>query len=107
MESNSKTKSAFAENIAYARRLRGWTQEEAAVKLGILHSTLGAYEEDRAWVRKETLVKMVEVYQIENVYKFLTDSEYFKIKPPKLKTGRKSKSTHVQKLYAKNFSTQQ
>jgi transcriptional regulator with XRE-family HTH domain len=36
------------QNLKYLRKLRGWTQEEFAIKLNIKRSLLGAYEEERA-----------------------------------------------------------
>ena len=40
--------SQAGQNLKYLRKLRGWTQEEFAVKLGIKRSLVGAYEEERA-----------------------------------------------------------
>ena len=36
--------SQAGQNLKYLRKLRGWTQEEFAVKLGIKRSLIGAYE---------------------------------------------------------------
>ena len=40
--------SLAGQNLKYLRKLRGWTQEEFANKLGIKRSLVGAYEEERA-----------------------------------------------------------
>jgi transcriptional regulator with XRE-family HTH domain len=48
--------SQAGQNLKYLRKLRGWTQEEFAVKLGIKRSLIGAYEEERADPRLEVLV---------------------------------------------------
>ena len=40
--------SLAGQNLKYLRKLRGWTQEEFATKLGIKRSLIGAYEEERA-----------------------------------------------------------
>jgi transcriptional regulator with XRE-family HTH domain len=42
-------------NLKYLRKLRGWTQEEFASKLGIKRSLIGAYEEERAEPRTDVL----------------------------------------------------
>lgn len=47
--------STAGKNLKYLRKLRGWTQEEFAVKLKIKRSLLGAYEEERAEPRIEVL----------------------------------------------------
>ena len=47
--------SIAGQNLKYLRKLRGWTQEEFASKLGIKRSLLGAYEEERAEPRLEVL----------------------------------------------------
>ena len=47
--------STAGKNLKYLRKLRGWTQEEFAVKLGIKRSLLGAYEEERAEPRLDTI----------------------------------------------------
>ena len=46
--------SQAGQNLKYLRKLRGWTQEEFAVKLGIKRSLIGAYEEERADPRLAT-----------------------------------------------------
>ena len=47
--------SVAGQNLKYLRKLRGWTQEEFAAKLGIKRSLLGAYEEERAEPRIDVL----------------------------------------------------
>lgn len=52
------------QNLKYLRRLKGWTQEEFAAKLGIKRSLLGAYEEERAEPRYEVLEKVSDLFKI-------------------------------------------
>ncbi|MBM3440217.1 MAG: helix-turn-helix transcriptional regulator, partial [Bacteroidetes bacterium] len=52
------------QNIKYLRRLKGWTQEEFAVKLGIKRSLLGAYEEERAEPRYDVLEKVSDLFKV-------------------------------------------
>jgi transcriptional regulator with XRE-family HTH domain len=52
------------QNLKYLRRLRGWTQEEFANKLGIKRSLLGAYEEERAEPRLEVLEVISDIFKI-------------------------------------------
>lgn len=52
------------QNLKYLRKLRNWTQQEMAVKLGIKRSLLGAYEEGRAEPRTEILEKLSDSFHI-------------------------------------------
>lgn len=51
-------------NLRYLRKLRGWTQEEMASKLGIKRSLLGAYEEERAEPRTEILEQISDMFHV-------------------------------------------
>src|SRR6476619_7231919 len=52
------------QNLKYLRKLRGWTQEEFARKLGIKRSLVGAYEEERAEPRLEVLEVISDIYKV-------------------------------------------
>ena len=52
------------QNLKYLRKLRGWTQEEFANKLGIKRSLLGAYEEERADPRLEVLEIISDMFKV-------------------------------------------
>src|SRR5687768_10260085 len=52
------------QNLKYLRKLRGWTQEEFAHKLGIKRSLLGAYEEERADPRLEVLEVISDMFKV-------------------------------------------
>ena len=52
------------QNLKYLRKLRGWTQEEFANKLGIKRSLVGAYEEERADPRLEVLEVVSEMFKV-------------------------------------------
>jgi transcriptional regulator with XRE-family HTH domain len=56
--------STAGQNLKYLRKLRGWTQEEFAVKLGIKRSLLGAYEEERAEPRIEVLEVVGDMFKL-------------------------------------------
>ena len=56
--------SQAGKNLKYLRKLRGWTQEEFAVKLGIKRSLIGAYEEERADPRLEVLEIVGEILKL-------------------------------------------
>lgn len=56
--------SQAGKNLKYLRKLRGWTQEEFAVKLGIKRSLIGAYEEERADPRLEVLEIVGEIFKL-------------------------------------------
>ena len=51
-------------NLKYLRKLRGWTQEEFAIKIGIKRSLVGAYEEERAEPRIDVLEKLSDMFKI-------------------------------------------
>lgn len=51
-------------NLKYLRKLRCWTQQEMAAKLGIKRSLLGAYEEGRAGPRNEILEKLSDLFHV-------------------------------------------
>ena len=51
-------------NLKYLRKLRGWTQEEFANKLGIKRSLIGAYEEERAEPRTDVLEIVSEIFKV-------------------------------------------
>jgi transcriptional regulator with XRE-family HTH domain len=56
--------SIAGKNLKYLRKLRGWTQEEFANKLGIKRSLIGAYEEERADPRLEVLEVVSEMFKL-------------------------------------------
>jgi transcriptional regulator with XRE-family HTH domain len=56
--------SQAGQNLKYLRKLRGWTQEEFAVKLGIKRSLIGAYEEERADPRLEVLEIVSDIFKL-------------------------------------------
>lgn len=56
--------SLAGQNLKYLRKLRGWTQEEFAGKLGIKRSLVGAYEEERADPRIDVLEKLCDMFKL-------------------------------------------
>lgn len=56
--------SQAGQNLKYLRKLRGWTQEEFANKLGIKRSLIGAYEEERADPRLEVMETVCQIFKI-------------------------------------------
>lgn len=56
--------SKAGQNLKYLRKLRGWTQEEFAGKIGIKRSLLGAYEEERADPRLEVLELVSDIFKV-------------------------------------------
>lgn len=56
--------SVAGKNLKYLRKLRGWTQEEFAMKLQIKRSLLGAYEEERAEPRIEVLETVGDIFKL-------------------------------------------
>jgi transcriptional regulator with XRE-family HTH domain len=56
--------STVNQNMKYLRKLRGWTQEEFAQKIGIKRSLLGAYEEERAEPNYEVLETVSDIFKV-------------------------------------------
>ena len=56
--------STAGQNLKYLRKLRGWTQEEFANKLGIKRSLIGAYEEERADPRLDVLEVLADMFKL-------------------------------------------
>lgn len=56
--------SQAGQNLKYLRKLRGWTQEEFATKMGIKRSLVGAYEEERADPRLDVLEVVSEMFKL-------------------------------------------
>jgi transcriptional regulator with XRE-family HTH domain len=70
--------SIAGQNLKYLRKLRGWTQEEFATRLGIKRSLLGAYEEERAEPRIEVLETVGDMFKLtldELLRKELSDAK--------------------------------
>ncbi len=55
--------SLAGQNLKYLRKMRGWTQEEFAEKLGIKRSLIGAYEEERADPRLDVLEAISDMFK--------------------------------------------
>jgi transcriptional regulator with XRE-family HTH domain len=53
-----------SKNLKYLRKLRGWTQEEFAIKVGIKRSLVGAYEEERAEPRIDVLEVVCDIFKL-------------------------------------------
>ena len=56
--------SIAGQNLKYLRKLRGWTQEEFAAKLGIKRSSIGAYEEGRADPQLNVLEVLADIFKL-------------------------------------------
>ncbi|MGQ8335396.1 helix-turn-helix domain-containing protein [Sunxiuqinia sp. A32] len=52
----------LSQNIKYLRKIRGWTQQHLADKLGVKRALVGAYEEGRATPKLFVLQKLAEVF---------------------------------------------
>lgn len=56
--------SQAGQNMKHLRKIKGWTQEEFAIKLGIKRSLIGAYEEERAEPRLEVLEIVADMFKL-------------------------------------------
>jgi transcriptional regulator with XRE-family HTH domain len=65
--------SLAGQNLKYLRKLRGWTQEEFANKLGIKRSLVGAYEEERADPRIDVLERLGDMFKLTLLRKDLSE----------------------------------
>jgi DNA-binding XRE family transcriptional regulator len=66
----SKRVSFVAINLKMLRRINSLTQDELSVKIGIKRSSIGAYEEDRAEPKLDTLITICEYFCVP-IDKFL------------------------------------
>jgi len=73
LQLNQLAMSFAGKNLRYLRKLRGWTQEEFATKLGIKRSLLGAYEEERAEPRLEVTETICSIFKLTMEEFFLKD----------------------------------
>src|ERR1043166_6759995 len=78
-------------NFKHLRKLRGWTQEEFAIKVNIKRSLVGAYEEERAEPRLEVVENICSIFKISMEDFFLKDlsesGESYLAKRRRLKAG--------------------
>lgn len=65
-------KRIFACNLKILRKELNLTQRELAENLGIKRSSIGAWEEGRAYPPIPILIKLSEYLRIDDLYKFLT-----------------------------------
>jgi transcriptional regulator with XRE-family HTH domain len=71
-------KSILSENLVKARKLKEWSQAEAALKIGIKRGTLGTYENNKAKPPIETFTAICEAYNVEDdVYGFINNRDFF------------------------------
>lgn len=87
----SENRSVFSRNIKAGRRLKGWTQEEAAAQARIKRSLWGAYEEGRAFPPAETLSSIAEALHVEDdLYGFINNPEFYDGKGRRRNTRKQS-----------------
>jgi transcriptional regulator with XRE-family HTH domain len=85
------SKTIFSENLKKARNLKGWSQEQAAAKIGIKRARLGSYEEGRADPPNKILTLIVETFGVQDdVYGFINNRDFY----DKEGRRRKIKSTN-------------
>jgi transcriptional regulator with XRE-family HTH domain len=70
----------FSKNLTTARKLKGWTQEQAAEKLFKSRGAYAQYETGKYQPSHETLYFICEVFNIADLKLFLNDESYFKDK---------------------------
>jgi transcriptional regulator with XRE-family HTH domain len=68
--------SILSDNLKKARRAMEWSQEKAALQLGIKRSRLASYEEDRAEPSLQLLPILVEKYCILDWKGFLSNPHW-------------------------------
>ena len=73
MRLNQLVMSQAGNNFKYLRKLRGWTQQQLALKLKIKRSLVGAYEEGRAEPRLDVLEKVCSIFRLTLDELLLTD----------------------------------
>jgi|LakMenE18May11ns_1017448.scaffolds.fasta_scaffold9662121_2 transcriptional regulator with XRE-family HTH domain len=89
--------SLAGKNLRHLRKLRGLTQDEFALKLGIKRSLVGAYEEERADPRIDVLEIVMEMFTLSMDDLLLNDlsneGETYLAKRRKLKMANEDRTT--------------
>jgi transcriptional regulator with XRE-family HTH domain len=92
--------SLAGKNLRHLRKLRGWTQDEFAIKLGIKRSLIGAYEEERADPRIDVLEIVMDIFKLSMDDLLLKDlsqeGESYLAKRRKLKLAAEQKTASIQ-----------
>ena len=92
--------SIAGKNLRHLRKLRGWTQDDFAVKLGIKRSLVGAYEEERADPRLDVLEIVMELFSLSMDDLLLKDlsqeGESYLAKRRKLKMSGETRTASIQ-----------
>lgn len=92
--------SLAGKNLRHLRKLRGWTQDEFAIKLGIKRSLIGAYEEERADPRIDVLEIIMDIFKLSMDDLLLKDlsqeGESYLAKRRKLKMAAEQKTASIQ-----------
>ncbi len=92
--------SIAGKNLRHLRKLRGWTQDDFAVKLGIKRSLVGAYEEERADPRLDVLEIVMELFSLSMDDLLLKDlsqeGESYLAKRRKLKMATETRTASIQ-----------
>jgi transcriptional regulator with XRE-family HTH domain len=92
--------SIAGKNLRHLRKLRGWTQDDFAIKLGIKRSLVGAYEEERADPRLDVLEIVMELFSLSMDDLLLKDlsqeGESYLAKRRKLKMATVTRTASIQ-----------
>jgi transcriptional regulator with XRE-family HTH domain len=92
--------SIAGKNLRHLRKLRGWTQDELAIKLGIKRSLVGAYEEERADPRIDVLEIVMDIFKLSMDDLLLKDlsqeGESYLAKRRKLKMSTELRTASIQ-----------
>lgn len=54
----------FADQFRYHRKRRGWTQQEAADRIGVSRSAVANYESGRKIPHKEVLIRIANIFEV-------------------------------------------
>lgn len=79
MSTKDKVPNFLKFSLESLRVRKGWTQEEAAGKLGMGRDKLRVYEKDSSKLDYETILKIEEVYNIPQDYIFFGKSTAFSV----------------------------
>jgi transcriptional regulator with XRE-family HTH domain len=74
-------KSIFSQNMKKARMIKGWSQDGAALAIGISRDRLSDFENDRSEPDLETFTSIANEYNIYDLYRFINDERYFQEAP--------------------------
>lgn len=92
-------KDIFGNNLKKLRHQAGWTQEKAAIEIGVGRPAYGAWEEGRSFPRREDLVKVARTFRITDLIGLIENEHFDPNNQLKAVTGKDKAVDDLMKKY--------